>query len=387
MLKSFSIRFIGIATTLFLLVILPEFISNQYIKALLLYITIPINNLFKTDSISSDSKEMYQLLLFILSISVIIALLVALLTNKKSTENEKLNYWLTSFYSYILSFFLLVYGFNKLFKVQFFTPEPNTLFTPVGLLSKDILFWTSMGSSYNYNLFMGIIEIIPALLLFFSRTRMLGGLIALAVLINVFMINIGFDISVKILSTFLIFIALLILKPYTSSLLSFFFQLKKSQSNNCVKIVSSKKQIMVKNTLICFILFDTLSPYFLTNNFNDDKQQRPLFHGAYEIIASESTTNYPIFGNSKKIKRMFIHRKNYFIVQFQDDSMQDFVMKKDLIKNQFKIYTSHGICTLQVFHNSFLLTANHKKTLIKSRKINLKKLPLLNDNFHLVSEI
>ena len=113
-------------------------------------------------------------------------------------------YWTHVLVSNMLAFFLLRYGFDKLFKHQFYLPEPNTLYTPVGLLSKDILFWTSMGTSHSYNVFMGLIEIIPAFLLFFKRTRMLGGLISFAVLLNVLMINIGFDITVKILSSFLL---------------------------------------------------------------------------------------------------------------------------------------------------------------------------------------
>ena len=44
-----------------------------------------------------------------------------------------------------------------------------------------------MGTSRIYNIFMGIIEIIPAVLLLHKRTRFLGGLIAFVVLTNVFL--------------------------------------------------------------------------------------------------------------------------------------------------------------------------------------------------------
>ena len=50
------------------------------------------------------------------------------------------------------------YGVQKLLMQQFFTPEANTLYTPLGRLDKDILFWTTMGLSRGYNIFLGVVE-------------------------------------------------------------------------------------------------------------------------------------------------------------------------------------------------------------------------------------
>ena len=156
----------------------------------------------------------------------------------------------------VVSFFLFVYGFNKVFKIQFYIPEPNTLYTPLGQLSKDILFWSSMGSSHSYNLFMGLVEILPALFLLFRRTRMLGAVISFTVLLNVLMINFGFDISVKILSSFLLFLSLVILAPYAKKLFSFFFQVnnKVPSSTLSFEVEKTKKLIIFKSCIICCII-------------------------------------------------------------------------------------------------------------------------------------
>src|SRR5690554_1822611 len=97
----------------------------------------------------------------------------------------------------LLAFFLIRYGLDKLFNRQFYTPASNTLHTPTGQLSKDILFWSSMGTSSFYNAFMGIAEVITGILLLFNRTRFLGLLLAFGILGNILSVNIGFDITVK----------------------------------------------------------------------------------------------------------------------------------------------------------------------------------------------
>src|SRR5690606_32504672 len=109
-------------------------------------------------SLSSDSISTYYLAGIVLIISILISVFQHIFDFIKQ---EKLDQLLYTFIAYILSYFLLKYGIDKLLLHQFYTPEPNILFTPVGALSKDILFWSTMGTSKLYNIFMGMIEIIP----------------------------------------------------------------------------------------------------------------------------------------------------------------------------------------------------------------------------------
>lgn len=108
------------------------------------------------------------------------------------------------FLIYLLSFFLLRYGIDKILGNQFQSPQPNILTEKVGNLSKDLLYWTSMGSSSVYNQFMGWAEVIAGILLLFPRSRKIGLYFSCGIFVNVFFINIGFDISVKFLSALLL---------------------------------------------------------------------------------------------------------------------------------------------------------------------------------------
>jgi hypothetical protein len=108
---------------------------------------------------------------------------------------------------YYLALILFIYGFSKVFKAQFYLPEPNLLFTTLGNLDKDILFWSTIGSSRSYSIFLGIIEIIPAMLLLFRKTSFIGSLIATGVLLHVVAINLLFYFCENLFTFFIDFSA------------------------------------------------------------------------------------------------------------------------------------------------------------------------------------
>ena len=165
---------------------------------------------------SSDSLGLYLLLLILFIVSLILLIWIDLSRISKLNKN-KFIYFIRIIATYYLAWILLKYGFDKVFKCQFYLPEPNILFTRVGDLDKDILFWSTMGSSHSYSIFMGLLEIIPGILLLFSKTRNLGVLIAIGVFIQVVAINYSFDISVKLFSSFLLLLSLFLFAPIWSN--------------------------------------------------------------------------------------------------------------------------------------------------------------------------
>ena len=265
-------------------------------------------------SILSDSTGLYLHLITLIVVSSLFAFFWTLKARSIHSNTEK---YFRIFITYYLSLVLFKYGFDKVFKHQFYFPEPNTLYTSVNQLSKDILFWSSMGTSYMYSVFSGVIELIPAVLLLFKKTRLLGGVIAFAVLVNVVMINFGFDISVKIFSIFLLLLSIVVISPDIKRVFQLF-------TNSIVenKVIEnefkSKKSVvqyaLLKSLAIGLILFESIGPYVETQNFNDDIFPKPYLNGAYTVTNS----------NSSMIKRVFFHRKQYFIIQYSNDSFESF---------------------------------------------------------------
>jgi uncharacterized membrane protein YphA (DoxX/SURF4 family) len=130
----------------------------------------------------------------VLVIAAVIAI-VWLLLDRKRPEYRSLHSWVRLLVRYSLAFSLFTYGFSKIFVSQF-APlwlYASRLVQPFGDQSPAGLLWNFMAYSEPYQIFGGIAEIVPAVLLLFRRTTTLGSLMAAAVLSNVVMLNFSYD--------------------------------------------------------------------------------------------------------------------------------------------------------------------------------------------------
>lgn len=332
--------------------------------------------------ITSDSTTLYILVFLLFSLSTILLFIVYRIGFWKERKEKILNL-IQLILVYYLALILLKYGFDKIFKAQFYLPEPNTLYTPLGNLDKDILFWSTMGTSRAYNVFMGILEVIPALMLLYKKTRILGLIILMGVLVNVVLVNFSFDISVKLYSLFLLLMTGLLLAPYVKR----FFTFLVLQQTSIISVFSGKYifkskglRYVMKGVVVLFIITETLVPYIQSGNYNDDIAQRNYLHGAYEVTSTKSH-------NVNNIKRFFVHRQDYFILQYNDDSMEDFHLKIDSTLNHF-ILTNYDEKSIVIDYNynenskELSLLSKELGWEIQSTTIPWKELPLMQPLFH-----
>ncbi len=337
------------------------------------FIFLPLVRLFfpQTD-FTSDAKGLYVLVGILLGISLIVHGFFLRMNAEKFTRTMSI---LRTASVFFLSTLLLKYGADKMFKAQFYLPEPNLLYTPMGKLDKDILFWSTMGTSYEYNLFMGIMEIIPGLMILFTRTRKLGLIIATGVFLNVFAINISFDISVKLLSFILLMMSIYLVYPYLFS----------TKENDAEASYFSTKPKWIKAVLLGLILIESIGPYMLHGNFNDDSASRPIMHGAYEVTHQGFTEGNSLF--ELNIKRVFIHRDGYMIFQFENEDMADFALEIDQIKQTMTLTDYSEV--QQILRYSYNrktkvleLQNTNGTTIISTRAIPWRNLPALQRQFH-----
>lgn len=123
---------------------------------------------------------------------------------------------------YYLATTLLVYGWIKVFPLQFALPGPDRLIQSYGDSSLMGLAWTFLGASTGYQIFSGLSELLAGYLLFWRRTTLLGSLFAAAVLTNVVAINLFFDVPVKLFSIHLLVVAFFLMAPDLPRLVGLF---------------------------------------------------------------------------------------------------------------------------------------------------------------------
>ena len=331
---------------------------------------------------SSDSVRGVLLYAWLMIFSIPFTLFL----KKKGPEiSEKFIQIVTILITYYLSWVLLKYGLDKLFKAQFYSPEPNILFSKVGDLDKDMLFWTSMGSSYSYSVITGIFEIIPAILLLFKKTRNLGVLIAIGVFVNVFALNIGFDISVKFFVCFLILISCFLAYPFAYNLWLF---LSNQPIRNTTLLKPTfenfKSKNWIKALLIMGICFESLYPFIQSGNFNDDLAARPIYHGAYQVESVIIGTD-TLSPQSANIKRIFVHRNNYLIFQDTNDQFEDFYFELNASNTRMKVLDyNQQVKNYSISFNqkTEILTLKSDQQQIKCKALPWKKMALLQPLFH-----
>ena len=332
---------------------------------------------------SSDSTRLMLLLAWLLIFSLPIFFFIKY---RKENFVKKIISITSIFSTYFIAWILLKYGFDKLFKAQFYSPEPNILYSKVGDLDKDILFWTSMGSSYSYSVITGLFEIISGILLLFRKTRNLAILLSIGVFVNVLAINVGFDISVKLFAVFLLLTSLYLAAPFARNLWLFLSnQSFKLSTNNEKHIPEFNGAKWLKLLLIFGIFLECLYPFMKNSNFNDDLAERPIYHGAYEVeaIVRGSDTLSPAIAN---LNRLFFHRDHYLILQDTADSFVDYSYSLNAAQTKIKLIDyNENTKVYTISYNprtSTLLLKNSKEQLI-CKALPWKQMALLQPLFHL----
>ena len=143
-------------------------------------------------------------------VAFIITVIWSILDRKRKSYNTLL-YWQEVYIRYYLAFFLLVYGLMKIIKLQFSLPSLSALLIPLGNKSPMGLAWTFMGVSDTYTIFSGLCEALAAVFLIYRKTRTLGALLSFGVMLNVFLMNMSYDIPVKIFSLQLVILSLFLI--------------------------------------------------------------------------------------------------------------------------------------------------------------------------------
>lgn len=116
---------------------------------------------------------------------------------------------------------LMPYAGFKLGLMQMSKPDFPELLITLGEKSPMGLLWTFMGFSPVVQFLAGLAEFVAALLLLWRRTAWLGGLIGFIDLAVVWLLNMTFDVPVKIPSALQALLYLLVLAPWLPRLFRF----------------------------------------------------------------------------------------------------------------------------------------------------------------------
>lgn len=161
---------------------------------------------------SGDTTFDWVLVATNLAIAAVAAIAWSVL-DRRRLEYERLWAWLQYGARILLAAELLSYGLDKVMPLQFGVLAPSRAIMPFGFGNRMGVLWGFMETSRIYTMFAGAAETLGGVLLLFPRLVTLGALIAFGCMLNVFVLNIAYDVPVKIFSFHLALLAVLILVP------------------------------------------------------------------------------------------------------------------------------------------------------------------------------
>lgn len=124
-----------------------------------------------------------------------------------------LHAWFRLFVRFALAAQMFYFGMAKVIPTQFRPPALTTLVERVGNLSLSDLLWVFIGASTPYQILTGAAEVAGGLLLVVPRTVTLGALVCLADMLQVFALNMTYDVGLKQISFHLVLMSLFLLAP------------------------------------------------------------------------------------------------------------------------------------------------------------------------------
>ncbi len=171
----------------------------------------------------SGDKIFDWVLLFVMVVLTAIATVIWSVVDRRRENYVALHKWFRLVVRICLAGQMFGYGWAKAVPLQMPFPYLTKLVEPYGNFSHMGVLWASIGASPAYEIFAGCAEMLGGILLIVPRTTTLGALVCLADMTQVFMLNMTYDVPVKLLSFHLILLSLFLLAPDLQRLVDIFF--------------------------------------------------------------------------------------------------------------------------------------------------------------------
>jgi hypothetical protein len=144
----------------------------------------------------------------------IVAVALWSILDRKRQGYERLYSWLRFLLRFMLAPAMIRYGAIKVIPSQMISPLPiGLLGSRIGDLFPNHLLWWTVGASTPFERFIGMAELMGGVLLLIPRTTLPGALLTAGNMTMVFLLNMFYDVPVKLMSLHFVIMALILVAP------------------------------------------------------------------------------------------------------------------------------------------------------------------------------
>ena len=251
--------------------------------------------------------------------------------------------WLWLLFRICLAGQLFAYAFVKIVPLQMPFPLLFKLVEPFGSFSPMGVLWSSIGASPAYEIFAGCAECLGGILLLIPRTRTLGALVCLADMVQVFLLNMTYDVPVKLLSFHLILLSLVLLAPEFRRLANFFFLNRPTDPRPPNPLFRTRRANRTATALqILFI------SWLLGTNIYGARQgwkqfgggaTKPVLYGIWDVEQQtiDGQPHPPLLTDTARWRRVLFDVNNLAVVEGMDDQRTFYSVAIDTHTNTLKL--------------------------------------------------
>jgi hypothetical protein len=237
---------------------------------------------------SGDTSFGYAQLMLMLILATVGCAIWSVADNKRNNY-ERIDYWFRVTVRYYLAYFCFVYGIIKIYSLQMIFPNNSQLASSLGDFLPMRFSWLFIGYSTPYQVFSGVMETIAGLLLLNRKTVTLGLVTATGVFIHVFVLNMAYDIPVKLFSGHLLLFSIYLLTYETRRLTDFFVFNRVADPDRSFEVIFTERwmQRVRIGAKVIFIVIAFVMPLF--ENYDrhhqvyDQPDSKPISSGLYDV--------------------------------------------------------------------------------------------------------
>jgi len=170
---------------------------------------------------SGDKMFDWVFVFCLLVFSSVVTLLWSVI-DRRRPNYIRLQKWFRVYVRFGIATTMVGYGMVKAIPLQMSEPSLTRLLEPFGHFSPMGVLWASIGASFWYERVVGCAELLAAVLLFIPQTVVLGGIVSLFDATQIFVLNMTYDVPVKLFAFHLVLLSLLVLAPDARRLLNLF---------------------------------------------------------------------------------------------------------------------------------------------------------------------
>jgi hypothetical protein len=344
---------------------------------------------------SGDTTYNYVQVLCFLMLAMLAAAIWSVL-DRRRLNYERLYLGLRLYVRFSLASAMIGYGAFKVIPLQMPAPFFTRLIEPYGDSSPMGLLWTFIGASKGFQIFTGCAEMLGGVLLILPRTTLLGALVCLADTTMIFILNMCYDVPVKLYSFHLLLMSVFLVAQDLRRLADLFLFNRGVEAGVLPQFF--QRQRLNQSALALQIVFGL---YLIGFSFYQAYQQlnvrvKPPLYGIWMVdeFSVDGQARPPLLTDASRWQRVIMQFPGALTVQPMSGPNQSFVLDLNLEGKTLSLgkrndpdwkasFTFEELDTGQLALQGEL---EGHKTSVKLARFDESKFLLTNRGFHWIQE-